>query len=397
MVTCAICRGDRTELITFKNSQLVTSLGKLIEGDSTVYSCESCSHCQTESSIDFEKYYSSEYKTLMAFPDEDDIYSVENGKIIYRSYHMVKIFLSKISRYRSYFKLNESIRILDYGCGKGHFAKRLSCLSSIFKCYLYDISADYLSSWNENIFASRYACSVIPESWFGTFEIITSLFSLEHVQDPVEEIKKLKLLLSAEGFIYIIVPNMYSENKMDMLVADHLHHYSPLSMRKALQKVGLELIEEDHVSHSQCSIYIAKCGPEDAWPVHNPSNRDEYLQKQRDIALSFEASLDKLDAFLASKRGRPIIIVGAGVIGSLIASLIDDLAQIACFVDSSIFKQKKGWLSRPVLSPLDLDKVFTAKNQPVYIIAFNAKMTPIALSMLPKFVQSNDVFSVFYP
>ena len=364
-MTCAICGSCQTKLITFDNGQLVTSLGKLVEGSSTIYSCESCSHCQTESTIDFEEYYSSEYRTLMAFPDEDDIYSIENGKTIYRSDHMVKIFLSKILAYRSNLQLDESIRMLDYGCGKGHFAKRLSSTSSMFQCYLYDISADYLPSWSEYVSASQYAISGIPESWFGTFDVITSLLSLEHVQDPIEEIRRLRLLLSSQGVIYIIVPNMYSENQLDMLVADHMHHYSPLSMRTALQKAGLELVEEDHVSHSQCSIYVAKCGSEDARSVHNSSNTYEHLQRQRDIAMSYEASLDKLNAFLASKRGRPIIIVGAGLIGSLIASLIDDLTQIACFVDSSIFKQKKGWLSSPVLSPSDLDKFVTAP--PPYI------------------------------
>lgn len=364
-MTCAICGSDQTKLMTFNNGQLVTSLGKLVEGNSTIYSCASCSHCQTESSIDFEKYYSTEYKTLMAFPDEDDIYGIENGKTIYRSDHMVQIFLSKILRYRSDLQPSECIRTLDYGCGKGHFAKNLSSLSSLFKCYLYDISTDYLPIWSEHVSPSHYACSDIPDSWFGAFEVVTSLLSMEHVQDPIKELKKLQLLLSSQGIIYIIVPNMYSENRMDMLVADHIHHYSPLSMRKALQKAGLELVEEDHVSHSQCTIYIAKNCPESSRPVHNPSNTDEYLQRQKDLAMSFQSSLDMLNTFLESKSGRPIIIVGAGVIGSLIASLIDDLTQIACFVDSSIFKQKKGWLSSHVISPLDLDKLITVA--PPYI------------------------------
>lgn len=252
------------------------------------------------------------------------------------------------------------MRMLDYGCGKGHYAKRLSSASSIFRCYLYDISADYLPGWSEYVSASQYACSDIPESWLGTFDVITSLLSLEHVQDPIEEIRKLRLLLSSQGVIYTIVPNMYSENQMDMLVADHMHDYSPLSMRTALQKAGLELVGEDHLSHSQYSIYIAKCGSEVARSAHDSSNTYEYLQRQRNIAMSYETSLDKLNAFLASKGGRPIIIVGAGVIGSLIASLIDDLTQIACFVDSSIFKQKNGWLSSPALSPSGLDKFANA-------------------------------------
>lgn len=395
-MTCAICGSDQTKLMTLENGQLVTSLGKLVEGDSTIYSCESCTHCQTESSIDFERYYSSEYKTLMAFPEEDDIYSIINGKTIYRSDHMVEIFLSKILKYRSGLQPAECIRMLDFGCGKGHFAKKLSSVSNLFKCYLYDVSADYLPIWSEHVSPSHYACFDIPDSWLGTFEVITSLLSLEHVQDPIEELKKIRLLLSSQGIAYIIVPNMYSENRMDILVADHMHHYSPLSMRKALQKAGLELVEEDHASHSQCSIYIAKICPEGSKPVHNPINIDEYLQRQKDLAMSFKSSFNMLNTFLASRRGRPIIILGAGVIGSLIASRLDDLTQIACFVDSSIFKQKKGWLSRHVISPLALDK-FATVAPPVYIIAFNVKMVPVGLSMVPTSVEPNDVFSLFSP
>jgi SAM-dependent methyltransferase len=304
--------------------------------------------------------------------------------------------MTKILKYRSDLQANECIRLLDFGCGKGHFANKLSSLSSLFKCYLYDVSTDYVPSWSEHVSSSRYACFNIPDSWLGAFDVITSLFSLEHVQDPIEELKKFKLLLSFQGFAYIVVPNMYSENRMDMLVADHIHHYSPLSMRKALQKAGLELVEEDHVSHSQSSIYIAKNCPERSRPVHNPNITDKYLQMQKDLAMSFQSSFDMLDSFLESKRGRPIAIVGAGVIGSLISSLIDNRMQIACFVDSSEFKQKKGWLSTRVISPLDLDKLSTVPP-PVYIIAFNPKMAPIGLSMVPKSVQSSDVFSLFSP
>jgi hypothetical protein len=50
---CRICGSDVAELLKNKSHQVVTSLGRLVEGNFAVYTCESCSHCQTETGIDF--------------------------------------------------------------------------------------------------------------------------------------------------------------------------------------------------------------------------------------------------------------------------------------------------------------------------------------------------------
>jgi len=373
---CRICGSDVTELLKNKSHQVVTSLGRLVEGNFAVYTCESCSHCQTETGIDFGHYYSSEYKSLLDFPEEDDIYKIENNNTVYRSEFMAKTFLAKISCYQKDGQLPGKISILDYGCGKGHFVKSLLSLSNFTDCWLYDISDDYLPNWSDNVPRDHYACFDIPEAWAGKFDIITSLLSLEHVCNPAREIDSLRSLLTSSGFLYILVPNMYSENEMDMLVVDHIHHYSPLSMKVALSAAGFDLLDEDHASHSQCSIYLAKRRPKVIKPVCKTSEINEYIRRQKDIAYSFGESFDRLRAFATSNKGRPCIVIGAGVIGSLVASLIDDLMSISCFVDSNKFKQKKGWLGYSV-------------------VAMNRKMVPIGLSMVPGHTHPDDVFSLF--
>ena len=67
------------------------------------------------------------------------------------------------------------------------------------------------------------------------------MFSLEHVTDPLAILRHVSSLLKECGIFYIVVPNMYSENESDVLVVDHLHHYSPVSMRKMLEFCGFAL------------------------------------------------------------------------------------------------------------------------------------------------------------
>lgn len=394
---CKICRSEVAELLVNKGRKAVTSLGRLVEGNSAVYMCESCSHCQTDSGINFEHYYSSEYKSLLDFPEEDDIYKIENNNTVYRSEFMAKNFLGKILCYQRDGQLPGHISVLDYGCGKGLFAKALLSLSDFVECWLYDISDDYLTSWSDKVPRDQSACFDIPEGWAGKFDVITSLLSLEHVCNPVREIDNLRSLLAPSGFLYILVPNMYSENKIDMLVADHIHHYSPLSMKVALSAAGFDLLDEDHASHSQCSIYLAKRRLKVFKPACQTNEINEYIRRQKDIAYSFGASFDRLEAFARSNKDRPCIVIGAGVIGSLVASLIDGLMQISCFVDSNKFKQKKGWLGYSVVSPADLGKHIENLRppRPVYVIAMNSKMAPIGLTMVPGNAHPDDVFRLF--
>ena len=112
------------------------------------------------------------------------------------------------------------------------------------------------------------------------------------------------------------------------------------------------------------------------------------------MSLSFASMIDKIVQFADSSQEGPIVVVGAGVIGTFVKSILDSRKSIDLFVDSNIHKQSKGWLSLPVISPSALAE-YDKLNKPKYIIAHNSKMIPLALKMLPHDITEDRVLSLF--
>ena len=390
---CRICDSSSNKILELPQSQQVTSLGRLIDGQASIYQCSNCSHCQTETNINLSEYYSSDYKTLMHSADEDDVYKIVNGRPIWRAEHMSTTFISKLKKI-SNFSASNRINFLDFGTGKGLFPKTVAQKSPQYNLHLYDVSRNYISSWETFCDPSRYSCYEFPSVWQDFFDVVTSMFSLEHVVDPLSELKKISSLLRPDGFLYIVVPNMYSENMFDMVVVDHIHHYSECSMLKALEQAGLSLVEADHVSHEQASIYIAQRRCKAVTDSVQNFDIDKYLETQNKISMSFSQMSHEIIQFSARAANIPLVVVGAGVIGTYVKSVLDDICDISMFIDSNIYKQSKGWLSLPVNSPSSIPK-YETENQPYYIIAHNSRMIPLALEMIPSNVPKERILLLF--
>ena len=76
----------------------------------------------------------------------------------------------------------------------------------------------------------------------NSFDVITMWHVLEHVPDPVQQIKELKRLLKPNGTIIIAVPNfnsydakLYGDFWAAYDVPRHLWHYSKTSIQKLFE------------------------------------------------------------------------------------------------------------------------------------------------------------------
>lgn len=85
----------------------------------------------------------------------------------------------------------------------------------------------------------------------GSFDAITLWHVLEHVHELHQYMSVLKKLLKDKGKLFIAVPNytskdaiIYKNNWAGYDVPRHLYHFSPLSMKKLLEKHGLKLLRE---------------------------------------------------------------------------------------------------------------------------------------------------------
>lgn len=346
---CNVCSAPSVHVFSTGSDRSVTSLGRILDAEGEVFVCHTCSHCQTETSFDLTDYYSTDYRTLTNSLEEDDLYENRADGPIYRNFHMASLFAERISGVEG--------DILDYGCGKSLVMKHFGELTDRQDIYLFDVSDDYADYWDSFVDADRTATHIPPSEWNGKFAVVSSFFSLEHVQRPVQVLTSIRGLLQEGGLLYCVVPDMYSVNAADMLVVDHVQHYSEQSMLECLARAGFTPLSIDHESHIQASIYLARAS--DVIEHEGTSQRDlEIVNRSvlacKEIATRWTrvaASVRTFEENFLKRGDGQVVIIGAGIIGTYVFLQLHHPERVAGFVDSNEFKQQKGWQGLPVVPP----------------------------------------------
>jgi len=137
-------------------------------------------------------------------------------------------------------------RILDYGCGTGHFA-------AVMKKAGWEVAGIEISENSRNYAAARWGLEVVaPEKAdlfnAGSFDCITFWHVLEHVYDPVGALRLVRKLLSPEGLAIIALPNNLSYDSLHYKnfwaaydVPRHLWHFNPVSFAYLAAREGFEI------------------------------------------------------------------------------------------------------------------------------------------------------------
>ncbi len=152
----------------------------------------------------------------------------------------------KVNLMLKYYRSQNKINILDYGCGTGEFLK--SCKDAGFTI------SGVEPSVNARTKSSETNEIKIQESIDGLekqkFNIITMWHVLEHIPNFEEVIHKLKSKLTDDGLLFIAVPNhksfdgkYYKNDWAGFDVPRHLWHFSSDTMKKFLAKTNLNLID----------------------------------------------------------------------------------------------------------------------------------------------------------
>jgi len=142
----------------------------------------------------------------------------------------------------------KNVRILDIGCGYGeamgyHIARGCEAFgveadSNVLKAkekYNYNI---HIGAFNKNIYETNY------------FDYVTMDQVIEHLQDPVSQIKDIYGILKPGGILIISTPNSNSltakllrEKWLHWHVPYHLHFFSKHSISLLAEKTGFKLIK----------------------------------------------------------------------------------------------------------------------------------------------------------
>ncbi len=354
MNRCNVC-GAPVRALMESDGPSVTSLGRVLEAQFVVWSCDGCGHAQKTTSLDLAAYYDSDYKTLSASADEDDLYTVRDGRPVYRNAHMAQTLADLVGEVTG--------DVLDYGCGKSLVMSHLAAIAPDACVHLFDVSQDYARFWDTFVPRERQACFELPSAWHGRFRLVTSFFSLEHVVDPVRELRTMRQVLADDGVLYVIVPDMYSVNVADMVVIDHVQHYSDASMARAMAEAGLTLEATHHDVHEQAVVHIGRPVAHVAGaPLSEVADAGAVAHAVRrceEIAAHWAAFGRSLRAFEAAVTARGVhrfVVLGAGIVGTQAFLRLRNPDSVVAFADSNVFKQTKGWQGRPVIPPPDVPR-----------------------------------------
>jgi SAM-dependent methyltransferase len=217
--------------------------------------------------------------------------------------------------------LGPGARVLDFGCNRGAFLARLPPGRHAG----YEVSAHYRPIVEGLGFSFHGPEDLPPGRSFG---VVSLIHVLEHLPAPAADLKPALDALADDGRVLIEVPDPYSQ-PTDLYLADHVSHFSAAALDAALARAGLSpaLSPRNLLAGEWTALYARKPG---ARPGARPS-APPTSAAQEALRASLREGERRLLA-LAAEPG-PFIVYGAGVLGTLVASVLG--AKAAAYVDDN--------------------------------------------------------------
>jgi len=230
---CQICESRRIKLIKtdYRENQIYECEGCSVQFMNPVYSDEY-----------LQKYYADFYDAEGAGPEIIKAQQSDNEAKFQ--------FLDKF--------IKAPGKVLDFGCGNGNFSSYAK--SKGWSVVGYDIDAAATQKVSDKLGIKVESGLLEKVDWNATtFDLIHAHHVVEHLKDPVQDLKILRGLLADDGFLYVAVPNINSlsirvkfflekiglrrNNIGKYYDSDHhVFYYSPKSLKRMLEKCGFEVV-----------------------------------------------------------------------------------------------------------------------------------------------------------
>lgn len=232
-------------------------------------------------------------------------------------------------------------RFLDVGCGNGATLRAFAGRRGGWKLFGFEPGA-----------SCRNAVLGIPGVegfWSGTldaveppFDLVGLVHVLEHVPAPRRLLERLRSLMSPGGTLLLQVPNVL-ENPFDLVVIDHVSHFTPELLRGLAASAGFEVVAlaTDWVPKEiSCVLQGGGSGRRERAPSDGSAEQ-------------LRSSAAWLRSVLEDARGRAggagLGVFGTALAGTWLGSALG--AGLRFFVDEDARRIGKRHLGKPVLGP----------------------------------------------
>lgn len=235
MPSCKLCDNDNLRLLFNGNfdSQNITKFSQYaVFGD--ILKCENCGFITERQSHDIEKII--EYLSNEEYGDET--IGQLNLSEKSRSYSPLVNIIER------HFPISGST-LLDVGANTGVFMNLARSLGAFPQGLEPSIEATKTANSHFNLNIQNGVISDIEFSP-NSFDIITMWDVVEHLYDPVIDLKTLQTKLRRGGYIFVSTHNIDHAfckalgKHNPLLMYQHFHHFNPSTLQLALSKAGFE-------------------------------------------------------------------------------------------------------------------------------------------------------------
>jgi len=261
-----------------------------------------------------------------------------NGQSEPRSRKLIDYITQQVS-------LPDAGRLLDIGCGNGAALRNFSQALPNWLLYGSELNSATIEALREISGFTELFVGGLGEIQ-GRFELISIIHTLEHVLSPLKTLNEAAKLLSTEGVLFIEVPDVET-SPFDLLVADHLLHFSRETLHYLLACAGFQPLS---ISNKILSKEITTLAIRKDCLMAMPSPT-----RGCQLARTSVAWLDEVFSSLRSIASRrPVGIFGTAIAGIALYGAVKD--SVTFFVDEDPNRIGRRCDGKPIVAPADVPR-----------------------------------------
>jgi SAM-dependent methyltransferase len=234
-------------------------------------------------------------------------------------------------------------RALDIGCGNGAFLRAFARLRPQWTLIGTETSERNRAAVETILQLQRFHVGDF-DALEGTFDFVSLVHVLEHVESPVTFLGRVRARLADGGRLFIEVP-FFHDNPFDLLIADHATHFTPAALRCVLQAAGFTV---DTIAIDWVAKEISAVAHAGGMAVPLCSGSDDEFDRLGACVRWLEGLANNARAVAA---GGPFGIFGTSIAGVWLYGEVD--GKVDFFLDEDANRVGATLFQRPILRPQD--------------------------------------------